>query len=80
MPRLKLLPVRGNDREADGSRHAQETGHSGVVDPEATRRGLLRRNGPVRGIWTCGSTVDAISEVAGPNERMHYHYFGSKEA
>ncbi|MDR5856044.1 TetR family transcriptional regulator [Caballeronia sp. LZ062] len=49
-------------------------------DPEATRRRILEAaTDQFSRFGLAGARVDAISEVAGSNERMLYYYFGSKE-
>lgn len=49
-------------------------------DPEATRRRILEAaTDQFSKYGLAGARVDAISEVAGSNERMLYYYFGSKE-
>ncbi|WP_250487058.1 TetR family transcriptional regulator [Caballeronia sp. GaOx3] len=49
-------------------------------DPEGTRRRILEAaKSQFAKFGLAGARTDAISEVAGSNERMLYYYFGSKE-
>ncbi|WP_248324045.1 MULTISPECIES: TetR family transcriptional regulator [unclassified Caballeronia] len=49
-------------------------------DPEGTRRRILEAaTDQFSKFGLAGARVDAISELAGSNERMLYYYFGSKE-